>query len=811
MVAEEAIVVTDKWNGYNGAKKAYDHKVIKHNKMCISIEKDTELLINRQLENLQWVLDPKDPDRNVYLQKPKTQKQKQQLEGKRPDYILYEKNTDNPLVIIEAKRSGSNMRHALDQGVYYAKKLGAPIVYATDGIFSKTLYVNKGEPLFINDEEVNELIREHTILKFTENNTNKVNTLAKKVVNSRHELINVFKRSNDYLRSEGLTAGVERFSEFSNILFLKLISELEDIKDSLGNYSDSDTIDRAYRWNFFRHKKGKQLLDYVNDTVLKQFQMKYDQSIFQPLRIKKYKTLENIIDELDGLQLTDINADIKGDAFEYFLRSYNIDNKDLGEYFTPRHIVKAIVKLLNPQLGETIYDPFCGTGGMLIESFKHIQSSMPHTESALRILKEETIYGNEFTNTVRITKMNMILMGDGHSNVEQKDSLANPVDNKYDVVITNMPFSQNTAHFSFYDVPLNAKKNGDSICVQHCIKAARDNGGKVCIIVPEGFLFDNKYKKTREYLLNTCKLETIISLPKGVFLPYTGVKTNIIILTKGYKKRQSYYWYFDLKNDGFTLDNKREKMDKESDLNVLLSERKSLFNNDEDSLLKIGYKKIYLEDIINSNYNLVGAKYANHIYESKYKLVKLGDTVDLLRGPFGSSIKKSVCVSEGYKLYEQQNVINNDFTIGQYYLDEKKFKELEKFEIKEKDILITCAGTIGRVSIVPKSFEKGIINSVLMRLRIKTDKILPEYLLIVLQGEVMQNEMVNQSIGTGIKNMRPSKELKQLNIPLPPLNKQYEIIDSVKKDKLTIEDHRKSIEEMEKNIQNNINNIWITR
>lgn len=127
---------------------------------------------------------------------------------------------------------------------------------------------------------------------------------------------------------------------------------------------------------------------------------------------------------------------------------------------------------------------------------------MARTDANLKMLREKTVYGNEITNTARITKMNMILAGDGHSNIKMKDSLANPIDGKstyidekgeehhngYDIVLTNMPYSQKTKYGNLYDLPSN---NGDSICVQHCIKAvdSASENGRIALVVPEGFLF----------------------------------------------------------------------------------------------------------------------------------------------------------------------------------------------------------------------------------------------------------------------------------------------------------------------------------
>ncbi len=639
--------------------------------------------------------------------------------------------------------------------------------------------------------------------------TNEANTLDKKVVKSRNELIQIFKTSNNYLRSEGLKSGDERFTEFSNILFLKLISEMEDIKDEIQDKFDLSIIDREFRWNYFKKKRGRELLSYVNDSVLRQFQDKYnDRDIFQSLSLQNPKTLERIIDELDTLQLTDINADIKGDAFEHFLKSYNASDKDLGEYFTPRHIVKTLVKLLDPRLGETIYDPFCGTGGMLIESFQHIKQSMPTSAKAMKILKESTIYGNEITSTARITKMNMILIGDGHSNIHRKDSLANAIDDAFDVCITNMPFSQPTEYQDLYDIPMTGSKNGDSICVQHCIRATKQ-GGRIGIIVPEGFLFDKKYQKTREFILNKSELQSVISLPQGCFLPYTGVKTDIMLLQNIKQgNKQSYYWYFDVKNDGYSLDNHREKLNGDNDLEIVLAERK-LEQEKQDYLLKIGIQQIDIAKVKNDCFNFVGSRHINNIqYNSKYELKKFEDVVELLRGPFGSSIKKDVCVKSGFKVYEQGNVINNDFTLGQYYVDDKRFQTLKKFEIQANDILLTCAGTLGKLAIVPKEHEKGIINSVLMRLRIKNNALLPQYLKSLLESDVMQNELINQSLGTSIKNMRAGKEIKQLLIPVPPIEEQRKIVVKLEETQRKIKEYEKKIQELEVYKKQNTNSLF---
>ncbi len=580
----------------------------------LSIERDTEILIDNQLKNLGWLNDPHAQNRNVYQQRVKTDAQKRLLLGKRPDYILYPTDASEPLAVIEAKRQGQNIHDALMQGLAYAEILHAPIVFATDGVFTKTLHVKAKKPLMLNGEEVDELMREQLALKFS--TSNEISTLDKRVIKSRGELISIFGTVNNLLREEGLQRGIERFTEFSNILFLKVLSEIEDGKEERGERSK---IDAAYRWDYFKNKKGRELLSYVSDTVLQWFSREYkDENIFQPLQIKHPDNLKEIINLLDGLQLTDINADVKGDAFEYFIRSYSASNpSDLGEIFTPRHVVKAMVRMVRPEIGEKVYDPFCGTGGMLIVAFKHLMDTMPRNARNMDTLRRHTIYGADLTKSASIAKMNMILAGDGHNNVRRLDSLANPVDDKYEIVLTNMPFAQKTRFGDKYAIP---NRNGDVVCSQHCFRALKE-GGRMAIIVPEGFLSNpgQAFIDVRRFLLENATLKNIVSLPHGAFEPYNRAKADILYFTDvKQSKTKSHFWFFDVKNDGYTLDKKRSPIPGPNDLELVLSE-KSPDTQPEEYLAKLGITKIDLKTIKGNDYILQASQYRELVEYAGFK------------------------------------------------------------------------------------------------------------------------------------------------------------------------------------------------
>ena len=529
------------------------------------MEQYTRTKINMQLTNLGWMLNG--PNKNVFQEEPRTKEEKEKLGRLRPDYVLYASSSDRyePIAIIEAKTyKTKGLDGAIAQAESYAHKLKVPIIFATDGVYYRTKHIIDNRALIYNGEEVSNLIKEEIALGFLKSYA--LDTRPKEVKISQANLIGIFKDINNLLRRNGLSAGHERFSEFATILFLKLFSERE-------KQAGYHRLAQPYSWDHLKNLASKELLSYLSNSIFPAIAKCYqDKSIFdQKLRITDSKIFKQIYDKLDALELSYINEDIKGSAFEYFIANAPSASKDLGEYFTPRHIVKTMVAMLDPQIGEKVYDPFCGTGGMLIESYKHIYSTMDPNEANIEKLKTDTLYGRELTSNTRIAKMNMILAGDGHNQIKQCDSLAPDnlyaIAEKFDVVITNFPFSQATEHTKAYDVPCS---RGDSICLQHCIKALKP-GGRMAVVVPEGVLFRKDLKSTRQYLLQHCHINHIISLPQGAFEPYTGVKTNILHCTKKKALDKDKVWFYQVKNDGFSLDKKRRKLNQRSDLDKFLS------------------------------------------------------------------------------------------------------------------------------------------------------------------------------------------------------------------------------------------------
>jgi len=491
-------------------------------------EREIENILEAALRSKGWHCDAGSKERDVFHQGPRSDDERKKLGALRPDFCLYLRpQSPAPEVVVETKKLGMNLAKAKSQAAEYARVLGSKIIILFNGLETKTYWADSGEPLLFDGAEVNALRESEFYRKFVAADSNVCMSSAARI-NSKEDLIAVFAFANQKLRKAGITKGMERFFEFSNLLFLKLVSETNDIV--------SGTIPAHVKWEAYKHKTGDELLSYINDVVIPHleriFNTQGEKTLFSPLIIKDTASLAAIIEHLDKLCLAGIKTDIKGDAFEYFIQQYNNTNNDLGEYFTPRHIVNFLVRLAAPKYGEKIYDPFCGTGGMLISSFNYIKDSLLAegylTENVLKDIKENTVWGGEISSNARIAKMNMILAGDGHSNIRQQDSLQNPCNDQFDIVITNIPFNLEGTAGRLY--PLFSD-NGNAQSIQHVVLSLKKKpASRAFVIVPEAVLNNRELKTLRRWLLDKNLLKQIISLPSGVFLPYTEAKASILVL-----------------------------------------------------------------------------------------------------------------------------------------------------------------------------------------------------------------------------------------------------------------------------------------
>ena len=676
-----------------------------------------------QLDNLGWVVDEQDPQNNVTQQRVRTQAQRGQISAANsgrlrfPDFILYERDSNSPICVIEAKRPGQSLHAALDQAEErYARPLNAPLIFAYNDTFVATRYLHNGRSLKIDGEDVRQFIDHYTALRFIHEGP-EILSAPRTVQLSREELIRVFKRQADLLREAGLQAGLERFGAFSDVLFLKLMDEICQMREHAG---EDAPIPRHLRWSEFQDKSPSDRLEYVRDVVWTQMNERYNNIFGNTFPITSPTIFDDMVRDLSLLNFTVADADVKGDAFEYFLKNayQGIKIKDLGEYFTPRNIVRTMVSMVNPRIGEKVYDPFCGTGGFLIEAFRYVALRSSLTAEVERILKFQTVFGSEIAATARVARMNMVLYGDGHSNVYQRDSFANPVDAEYDVLLTNPPFSQKTRHGNLYSIP---SQNGDLIAMQHCLRSLKP-GGRGAILVKEDFLTKGgAVRQVRDFLLGSVRDVNVISLPRRLFEPYTPTKTSILSFTKG--GRRSSVFFFIVRHVGHTFGARKETTS-ENDLPAVLNAMGD-FNNIRD--LDVDYHIASRSDISVQSQSLWIYDYKEVLPSRKLSgsLEWLGDHIE----PGSARIKPSKFEAEQFNILG----VTNDVGV---YLNETKLgnefsKDYNGIRVQAGDFVYNPHRVnVGSIGIVPDELAGGIVPGIYVVFRLKDTQQIPPHLLL---------------------------------------------------------------------------------
>ena len=368
-----------------------------------------------------------------------------------------------------------------------------------------------------------------------------------------------------------------------------------------------------------------------------------------------------------------------------------------------------------------------------------------------KTVKEETIYGGEITSTAKIAKMNMILFGDGHSNIIQGDSLSKPKKELFDVVVANIPYSQKTEYGNFYKIPTT---NADSICMQHIWESLKPNG-RAAVIVPETFIYeDGVIGMTRELIARQSEKLSIISLPRGVFMPYTPTKTNIIYFKKGEQKRFKNAFFFVIKNDGFELSTKRKPVSGDSDLKKLLS------NYDDPKNIKAQSIIIPREDIEKSeNWNLRPFYYMEDIPNSNTELVYLDQNIikeiNNYIDPRDEPDKEF-----GVLQVSQNGIFLGDTISGIEFT--QKYKIVNTGDLVYNPYRVN----IGSIGIVPSYLNNMLVSPAYVVIRSIDESYPSSYILSILKNDIYKKIIMNYCLGSA-RACLPYDELIRIKIPIP--------------------------------------------
>lgn len=376
---------------------------------------------------------------------------------------------------------------------------------------------------------------------------------------------------------------------------------------------------RTYVFNFIKTVNGT-----GKDTAFSRFM---NDAVFL---IPTAKVLAVCVDELNSIDMS--SKDIMGDVYEYCLSKMSAAGK-LGQFRTPRHIVDMMVQLVEPKTDDIILDPAMGSAGFLLGSAKYLQKN-----NAKELMRKDvaehynTIMFNGFDtdpSMLRIGAMNMLLHGVEEPNINRQDSLSdeNTVRNYYSLILANPPFTGSVFQedISKDILALCKTKKTELLFLALFMKSLRV-GGRCACIVPDGVLFGSSkaHKDIRKELVENNRLQAVISMPSGVFKPYAGVSTAILIFTKdpaGTKK----VWFYDMKADGYSLDDKRSKIDND-DIPDIIDRFHNLAGEENRSRKEQSFF-VEKEEIVKNEYDLSINKYK----EIEYVSIEYPATKEIIR------------------------------------------------------------------------------------------------------------------------------------------------------------------------------------
>jgi type I restriction enzyme M protein len=431
-------------------------------------------------------------------------------------------------------------------------------------------------------------------------------------------------RITDILWAGGVTNPVTYIEQISYLIYLKLLDEEESSRELrarlIGREGSGNGNDRflfpqqaeRFRWSKWRFKSGTDLRDFIRDEVFPYMAslVKEEPDIAEYFRdavleIHDPNVLKQVVDEIDSIEFNKLGTDVKGDIFEYLLTHLGQSALN-GQFRTPRQIRTMMVQMLDPDLGDTIYDPACGTGGFLIDAIEHILAkysseavevpiygeewlekrglSVEEAKRELPTLQtyrkgpgeklpnwrilERSIYGIDVSRQmIRIAMMNLVLHGVRNASVKRANALSDlggmtedDLARRYKVILSNPPFSGVLPKESIRkDLPTDSKKS--ELLFLGVMMEALSPGGRCAVVVPEGLLFGSTsaHVELRRKLVEDYDLLAVVSLPPGVFKPYAGVKTGVLVFRRPERapnksEHSRKVWFFDIAADGFDPD-----------------------------------------------------------------------------------------------------------------------------------------------------------------------------------------------------------------------------------------------------------------
>jgi type I restriction enzyme M protein len=511
---------------------------------------------------------------------------------------------------------------------------------------------------------------------------------------------------------------------------------------------------------------------YTNPTAPALFREIFKNSF---LPFKDPSTLNMFLKEINEFHYS--HSEKLGDAFEYLL-SFMGSQGDAGQFRTPRHIIDFIVEIVNPQKNETILDPACGTAGFLISSYKHILSQNTDKKVGDKLSATErkevgdNLVGYDISpDMTRISLVNMYLHQFASPQIHEYDTLSSEDrwNEYYDVILANPPFFSPTGGIQPHSRFGVQSTRAEVLFVDYIMEHLKPTG-RAGIVVPEGIIFQTgtAYKTLRKKLVEDC-LVGVISLPAGVFQPYSGVKTSILILDKALNQKSDSIFFAKVENDGFSLGAQRTKI-QNNDIPHFTKQIQSFFEGEENSLLFATKHQIQAKDFKLSQ----GEYEVSEELNTDFDIVELGDV--LVGKPiYGSGAKKSEF--DGEVRYLRITDITDDGRLKVHDPVSPNVIEPEYF-LNLDDFLIARSGSVGRSYLHKQTTIPCQFAGYLIKFPLDKTKVNPNYLSYITKSEQFSDWISRKKKDGTISNIN-AKEYSQFRFPLPPIEVQQQIVDEL--------------------------------
>lgn len=542
-----------------------------------------------------------------------------------------------------------------------------------------------------------------------------------------------------------------------------------------------------YRWDTLvdTRTSGQQRLNLYSEALIKMSQNPNLPQLFRDifrgafLPYRDPETLNLFLKEINGFKYD--HSERLGDAYEYLLSVLGSQG-DAGQFRTPRHIIDFIVKAVDPQKGETVLDPACGTAGFLISAYKNILNHNMNTIPGDKLTPDEKsrimshFVGYDISpDMVRLSRVNMYLHGFTTPSIYEYDTLTNEDkwNETYDIILANPPFMTPKGGIRPHK-RFSIQANRSEVLFVDYIAEHLNVNGRAGVIVPEGIIFQsaNAYKNLRKMLIEQNYLFAVVSLPAGVFNPYSGVKTSILIMDKNLSKRAHNILFIKIENDGYDLGAQRRELDGKGDIpkvaEIIKKYKKAVMSGSELSLeedeKKFAHTVLKQRLAESGDYNLSGDRYreTKTFVNHKWPMVELGEVCEIISGqsPEGKFYNN---LGNGVPFYQGKT------EFGARFINPPNTwtTQITRIALKD-DILMSVRAPVGPVNF---STQEICIGRGLAAIRAQ-EKIDKDYLFYLLRSK----EKEIKGSGGAVFDSISRPQIAKIKIPLPPLDVQREIV-----------------------------------